>query len=297
MDSCRYGLNLCIELILPSLFPFFLLSALLSRLGFPAWLGSRLSPFATRLFRVSGEGITALLIGLTGGYPMGAAYLGSLVQEKRITEQEAEHLLGFCNNSGPAFLIGAVGVGVFGSSEIGLLLYVVHILGALLTGIILRGKAPAAHKPICVVHPSNSFPFSVLLTDAVRQTVTALLNVCGFVVTFTVFTGLLNTNGFMDHVISRMAPQCFLDPALLRAVLTGFWELGSGIGALRGIPPTPLALAMASGIVGWGGLSVHFQTYAVLSDTTIKGTLHTTGRLLSAFFSFFLTFALASVRS
>ena len=39
---------------------------------------------------------------------------------------EAERLLAFCNNSGPAFILGVVGVGVFGSSRVGLLLYLAH---------------------------------------------------------------------------------------------------------------------------------------------------------------------------
>ena len=63
--------------------------------------------------------------------------------------------------------------------------------------------------------------------------------------------------------------------------MAGFLELGSGIGSMRGLAVSPANLAIAAGIVGWGGVSVHFQTYAVLADSDIKGGLHLAGRLIN----------------
>lgn len=284
--SCRYGLRLCTELILPSLFPFFVLSGLLGRLGFPARAARLLSPVAGRLFHVSGAGLTALLLGLTGGYPMGAAYLGELMRGGAVSEDEGGRLLAFCNNSGPAFLVGAVGSGVFGSSALGLKLYGIHALAAVLTGLLLRGRAmPPAGAP---ARADAAQPFPEALTEAVRQAAAALLNVCGFVVCFSVFTGLLEANGFFGALLPLLARLLPLEEAALRALLCGFFELGGGIGALRGLPPTPLHLALAAGLVGWGGLSVQFQSLAVLAELRIKSAPLVAGRVLSAVFSFFL---------
>lgn len=296
IESCRYGLTLCLDLIIPSLFPFFFFSILLSRLGFPEWLGARLNKPASRLYHVSGSGITALFIGLCGGYPMGAAYLADLIHEGLVSEKEAERLLAFCNNSGPAFLIGAIGSGIFSSAKAGVLLYLIHVLSALLCGLLLRGPSllcdePGRHQ----TYPVHSF--SQLLPEAVRLTVSSLLNVCGFVVCFSVFSGLLLSNGVMDYCLYKLCSLIHMEAQPLQALLIGFFEIGSGIGAMRGLPPTPLHLAVASAIVGWGGISVHFQTYSLLSDTNIKGTLHTAGRLLNALFSFILSYSLFSIRS
>ena len=293
IESARYGLQLCLELILPSLFPFFLISVLLSRLGFPLRLGRRLSRPAEQLFGVSGVGATALLIGLCGGYPMGAAYLADMLQEGVILEDEAEHLLSFCNNSGPAFLVGAVGAGLFGSARLGLALYGIHVLAAILTGLLLRRQAPRPSSRRSQALSSND-SFSKLLPEAVQQTVSALLNVCGFVVCFTVFTGLINAHGLFDPLV-RLFPLPAQDA--VRALLIGFWEIGGGIGALRGLPPTPLNLALAAAMVGWGGVSVQFQTLAVLADSNIKGALHRAGRLSSAVLSFCLAYLFFTLRS
>ena len=105
-------------------------------------LGERLSGFAEKAFRVSGAGCTALLLGLLGGYPLGAAYIAGLRESGAVGGEEAGHLLAFCNNSGPAFFLGALGTGVFGSPRLGLLLYAVHVCAALLTGLLLRGRGP-----------------------------------------------------------------------------------------------------------------------------------------------------------
>lgn len=275
------GLRLCGELIVPSLFPFFVLSLLLGKLGFPEALGRRLSPLTQQLFHVSGKGATALFIGLTGGYPMGAAYLAELLDQRELSPREAERLLGFCNNSGPAFLVGAVGAGVFDSVKAGLLLYSAHIMAALGTGVLLRSDhAPDGEE---LLPPTAApLPFAQALSEAVRGAVPALLNVCGFVILFTVFTGLLEANGFLSFfsgILTRFLP---LEAQQSRALLLGFWELGSGVGALRGLALSPVSLALSAGIVGWGGVSVLFQSLAVLADLPVKPGKMLLGRMISA---------------
>lgn len=288
--SCRAALKLCSELIIPSLFPFFVLSGLLGRLGFPGYLGALLSPMAARLFGVSGAGVSALFVGLTGGYPTGAVYIAQLRRDGVISAGEAGKLLAFCNNSGPAFIIGAVGAGVFGSARAGLLLYLAHIAAAVATGLLLRGEKTAA-APGRPAPPPEPPPFSRALTESVRQAVISVLNVCGFVVCFTVFAGLLDANGFFPARSGALAELCGAELHFTRALLTGFLELGSGAAALRSLAATPANLALAAWLLGWGGISVHFQTMSAIADTEIKGALHFAGRLVSACIAAALVYA------
>ena len=275
IDSARYALRLCAELIIPSLFPFFVVSGLLNRLGFSARLAGRLSRPAARLYGISGAGATALFMGLIGGYPLGAAYIADMRRQGLISAEEGERLMGFCNNSGPAFLIGSIGAGVFGSARLGLGLYIIHILSALITGLFFRGsgryKAQLPHLP-----ESRGSAF----IDSVRQAAQSILSVCGFIVCFCVIIGLMDAGGYFSLFAGRLAALTGLELHAARALLSGVLELGSGIGAMRGLSPSPVNLAIAAGIVGWGGVSVHFQTYAVLAESDIKGDLHLTGRLI-----------------
>ncbi len=277
--ACREGLLMCGRLLIPSLFPFFVVSGFLNRLGLPGLLGTLLGPFAARLFGVSGAGASALLIGLTGGYPAGAAYIAEMSKSGSISLQEGERLLGFCNNSGPAFIIGAVGIGVFGSVKTGLLLYSVHILAALLTGLLFRWKHPCIEtQPLQL----DSVDPALALTESVRQAISAMLSVCGFALCFTVLLAVLDAGGTLSLLCGTIAAYLHFEPQFVRALMTGLFELGSGAAALSGLRPCPETLSLAAFLLGWGGLSVHFQTLGVLSGSNLKGALHLTGRLLSA---------------
>lgn len=292
ISASRYALSVCVELILPSLFPFFVLSILLSKLGLPYYLDKLMGSAASKLFSVSGAGISALFIGISGGYPLGASYVAQIYEAKIIDRQEAERLLAFCNNSGPAFIVGAVGNGVFGSAKIGILLYIVHILSALLTGLCMRKKS----SPLPFSHPQPpAIPFSAALPEAVRQAVISVLNVCGFVVCFTVFTGLLDANGFLSALAKGLSALTGFETQWSRAALSGIFELGSAAGLMRGLEPLPANISLAAAILGWGGISVHFQTLALISDTDIKSTLHFAGRFLSALFSAVLSYIAAQL--
>ena len=284
LDAARGALVLCADTILPSLFPFFVLSILFSRLGIPRALGRRLGGVAGRLFGVSGPGIAALPIGLLGGYPMGAACIAELLARREIDEAEAERLLLFANNSGPAFLIGAVGAGAFGSARAGLLLWLSHAAAAALTGLLTRRREGGAQS---AAKGSAPEPFAAAFPAAVRQAVSAALTVCGFVVCFSVLLGLTELWG--------VPALLRLDTQERRALFYGFFEIGSAVGALRGLSPSPAHLALAAAILGWGGLSVHCQTAALFCESPVSLRSHTLGRLCSALLSAGIAWALASL--
>ena len=288
IESARYGLSLCAELIIPSLLPFFVASALLIRLGVPQALGKLLSPLARRLWGVSGAGASAFFSGICGGYPLGAQTVAELYVTGQIEKAEAEKLLRFCNNSGPSFLVGVIGAGIFSSRAAGLLLYAVHVFAALLTGLIFRrGEAPSS-APRSV----RETGIAEALVASVRQAVSAVLSVCGFVVCFCVLSGLLDTLGFWARAAALLSRLPAVDAQDARALLIGLLELSSGIGALRGLPPSGGRLVLSAFLCGWGGLSVQFQTMAVLAETDLDARGHVLGRLISALLSALLALAL-----
>ena len=122
-SAVRAGLALCAGTVVPSLFPFFAAISLLLQLGAAEALGRLCAPIMRPLFRMRGVCALPLLAGLLGGYPSGAKTAASLYAQGRITRQEAELLLGFCDNCGPAFLLGCVGAGVLGDPGAGAALF------------------------------------------------------------------------------------------------------------------------------------------------------------------------------
>lgn len=287
MEGARRSLALCYEVLVPSLFPFFVISALLQELGIPSRLGRLAAPAMSRLFGVSGSGCASLILGFMAGYPLGAASVAGLVQRGELSKADGERLLGFCNNSGPAFILGAAGAGVFGSAKLGFLLYFSHIAAALLSGLLLshgrRSRKCALPEPAPI--GTGALPAAVI--GSVRN----MLNVCGFVVAFGVVVAVLDTVGFLPSLALWLSELTGLEVSAARALMVGFFELGSGVGAMRGLAATPVNLAVCAAVIGWGGLSVHFQTSAVAGN--MNTARHFIGRCLSAVFSFILVLGLA----
>ena len=289
VESARDGLSLCAGVIIPSLLPFFVLSALLSELGLPRYLGRLTAPLMRALFGVGGAGAAAFLLGLSGGYPLGAKTVMDLYQRGDVSRDEAERLIAFCNNSGPAFILGVAGVGVFQSASAGLLLYGVHIAAAVLTGLLLSGRGGGSQT-------APHFTVSTLpqaLAASVKNSVAATLNICGFVIFFTVLVGVLDALGLFGAAAGTLSTTLGLELHWVRSLLTGALELGSGIGSMAGLPPTPWNLALCAFILGWGGLSVHCQTLSLTVGTDIRCTRHFFGRLLHGLLSALLAYVLS----
>ena len=126
-QAVREGLALCGGSVIPALFTFLVVSRLFVATGSAAVLGQLLAPLTRRMLGVSGPGGTAVLLGLLGGYPVGAQTAGELARTGAVSQQEGQRLLLFCNNCGPAFALGVAGAGCFGSLRAGVWLWLIHV--------------------------------------------------------------------------------------------------------------------------------------------------------------------------
>ncbi len=286
------GLTLCREVIVPSLFPFFVLSSLAVELGLAARLGRLLEPVMRRLFNVSGPCAAAFLLGFVGGYPVGARTAIALYEQGACTKAEAERLLSFCNNSGPAFILGVVGASVFSDSRVGLLLYLVHTLASVLTGLCFRfwkRGEPAAALPARSARREAPPPFAAAFTGAVKGAFAATLNICGFVVFFTVLLRLLFLAGVLPF-LARGAASLFgplgLDEDAARQLLTGLIELCSGVWSLAGAAASlTRGAALAAFMLGWAGLSIHCRTLSAPAESGLSSGACSCGKRLHGLFS------------
>lgn len=293
-ESVRGGLELCAGVIIPSLLPFFVLSGLVSALGLPQLLARAAERPMRALFGVSGLGCVPFVLGLTGGYPVGAAAVANLVRSGELSAREGERLLPFCNNTGPAFILGAAGSGVFGSTACGALLYLSHLSAAVAVGAVFSRRRAGEQAAVPRSGPGpRAFPAA--LAESVRSAVTSTLNVCGFVLFFAVVTGLLDNAGIFSGLTGGLAAHTGAPLQACRALLTGVLELGGGIGAMGGLSASAENLALCSFLLGFGGLSVHCQTLSVLEGTDMKCARHFAGRILHAVISALFTFAAASI--
>ena len=177
------GLSLCGNVIVPALFPFLVLSSLVVELGMSRYLGRLLEPVMAPLFRVNGSCATALALGFLGGYPVGAQTAIRLYQSGQCSQTEAERLLSFCNNCGPAFVLGVVGAGIFGSSKAGILLYLAHIAASLLVGLLFRWYRPheKSLRTSCQRADIQAVSLAHAFTKSITGALQSILNICSFI--------------------------------------------------------------------------------------------------------------------
>lgn len=258
--AVREGLGLCARTVIPSLFPFFVVTSLLLQLGLADELQRLAAPFMGPLFRLRGVCAMPVLTGLVGGYPTGAKTAAELYEQGQITRREAELLLGFCDNCGPAFLVSYVGASVLGSSRAGAWLYLIHVFAALVTGMILCRAAPERGPALLPGRmPAKQVTFSRALTDAVSGALTSSLHICAFVVVFTVLTALL--------------------PEGTPAAAAGVLEMVSGV---SGLTASRAGFVTAAAVVGWGGLSVHCQAMSAAAPAGVSMRWHWIGKAVQS---------------
>ena len=275
----KNGILLCQDIIIPSLFPFFVCSGLLVYSGFCEILAKLFKPIMKPLFNINPSGSAAFILGLISGYPLGAVTTCQLYNSLYVSKSEAERLLAFCNNSGPLFILGAVGVSIYHSPQAGMLLYCAHILGAISVGILFRFyKASSFNAPraeIVTEQKSISEVFSIVLNNSIQS----ILTVCGCVIFCSVMVNLL-----MDMISVNETFKALLNSSL---------EFVSGLSKISYLDISLFSkLIMSAGVCAFAGLSVHMQVMGVAAKSGLSLKPYIFGKCLHAMFAILYTFVL-----
>lgn len=307
VSSALTGIHLWLDIVFPSLFPFFVASQLLSKSGFINIFGTLLDPVMRPVFNVPGAGSFALAMGVVSGYPMGASITSDLRKQNILTRTEAERLLTFTNNSGPLFIMGAVAVGLFKSPIIGYLLYISHVAACLTVGFIFRfykksRKTRLANdvrisqklKLELLKFRNSEFNPWVLFGECIKNSMFTILTIGGFIIFFSVFINILRTSGIIGF-ISSFAPQSLshlgITPTSLEGILCGLFEITTGSNIISGTAvDLQFKLCAVSLIIGWAGFSVHAQVMSIVSSSDISVKPYIIGKALQGLISSIYTY-------
>lgn len=309
------GLNIWFIVVLPALLPFFIGSELLAGLGIVKFVGTLLEPIMRPLFNVPGEGSFAFAMSVTSGYPVGVKIVSNLRQNNTISKIEAQRLVSFCSTSGPLFLIGAVSIGMFKSSEVGILLTISHYMAAIMVGLlfsfykksktnIVLANTPLNNKNIITRAFSNfntirknSPSLGILLGNAVKESFNTMLMVGGFIILFSVIINILDLIGFInffsEFLFFFLRPFNFELP-IIKALISGLFEITNGCKLIADTVSADLVnrIAVAGFIIGWSGFSIHAQSISIISITDINSYLYVFSKLLQGIISYILVYLL-----
>lgn len=249
--AVKNALLLCAGVIIPSVFPFMILSDFLyCFIDFGSM--KKLGDLFEKLFKINRIGLYPFTLGILCGFPLGVKCASSLYADGLISREECERIIGFCNNTGPAFLVCGIGIGLWNNIYDGFALYFATVFSAVAVGVLFSvGKAPTSAE--CSKYTSDTFS----ITRSVRNAGIGCLNICSYLTFFACAVGIIRS---------------FLGEGLIYLFTVPFFEVGTATDILSRtvLLSAPIRLALSAFAVGFSGFSVHLQAMSFISETDIR---------------------------
>lgn len=246
IGAAREAAELCLQAVIPSLFPMSILTAILSSLLIGR--STKLTAWLCKICGMSPGTESIYLTGLLGGYPLGAKIAAQAYAKRSISKQQAEQLLAFCSNAGPAYIFGICGC-LFTSPKYAWWLWGTQILSSMMVATLFSKNIGTEVK---ITDRQTS------LSEAMHTGLKAMATVSGWIMLFRVLSA------FLDKWV------LFSAPPLIRSILNSFLELTNGIISMQNIPDEGTRFVVAAGALSFGGYCVVLQTRSLTADLSIK---------------------------
>lgn len=259
------GLNLWFTKMIPTLFPFMVVSGILIRMNLVKPLCGSISKLLHPLFGVREPGAFCIIIGFLCGFPMGAKVISDLYTRGELNRTQAEYLLSFCNNIGPIYFCGYVMALLEIENK---LPYLIGMYGIpLLYGMVqARLRKPQKTMRGAQLHmaqmpeaPPESFMEAV--DASIFSGIENITKLGGYMIFFNLFN--LLPRMFMSLGALNRAP--YQRKVFITQFLSCFFEISNGVNLVKGQKPLLILIMLP-----FGGLCCMAQTYSILKDTGLS---------------------------
>lgn len=264
IEGVKKGISICMESLIPSLYPFMILTNMYASSG----AAERKIPLADKLcqflFGLPGSCAAVIMFSLVGGLPIGAEMSSELYSRGVISAQQYRRMLCFCVNPGPAFVISAVGLTMLGSEKAGVLIFMSLVLSSLIIGVVSRFFS--VENESCSNNGTNikmADTKGTLIEKAVVKSSKSILMISAWVVAFSCLTELAANLGIPDGM------KTFF-------ICTAEMTKGSMIAAQSF--PIPIVAA----VIGFSGICGHFQLMGALNRAGLKYKYFLVGRIANS---------------
>ena len=274
-SSINYALNIWVNNLIPTLFPFFIISDILINYNFTLYIPKFLRNFLKYLFNITDNMITILVLSIISGFPSNARNTRTLYDNGVIGLEEANHILIFSHFANPLFILTTVAIFFFNDKNIGIVLLISHYLSNFLLGILFRKYFN--HNNDNFITDNNSNVFGNVFIGAIKRSIDTILLICGIITIFMILSSVI-TNCFDFNVYNSM-------------IIKGLLEITIGIEAIGKLEISIIYKAViASCFLAFGGFSVHMQVMSQIANTEIKYRFFFVGRLYQMILSGFITY-------
>lgn len=264
-DGVRVGLRLCAETMVPSLFPFLVLSSFVLSSGVTDFIGEKTDRFFRKIFNSSGTCGCTIFFSLFAGFPVGCSMASELYSKNKITQNEAKRIALSSVNAGPAFVIGAVGTMMLSSFRAGVILFVSLSVSSLIIAFLSRFIQEEESASPTQKSQSN-ISISQSLVSSVYSASKSMFSICAWIILFSCLLNIITQrNGNANFFLA----------------LKSFSEVSTGCAELAKTE-SPVVLAA---VLGWSGLCVHCQVFPYIIKIGLKAKYFFCSRVLHAMLS------------
>ncbi|MBQ9853729.1 MAG: hypothetical protein IJO57_01705 [Bacilli bacterium] len=272
--SVNNSLNLWIKNLVPTLFPFFIISDILINYNIINYIPKFIKNKCISLFNITENMLTIFLLSIVSGFPSNARNAKTMYENKQITKEEANHILIFSHFANPAFILTTVSI-LLNNKKIGLIILLSQYLSNIILGILFRNSFKKNNINIKKEYKEKKF--SNILINSIKKSINSILLICGIITMFllvvTLLINILNLNNYNETIIK------------------GIFEITLGIESLNLLNiPLIYKAVLTSIFISFGGISVHMQVKAELIDTDIDYHYFFIGRIYQMLLSGIITY-------
>lgn len=258
------GIKTCLNILIPALFPFMFITNFTVETNLVESIGKVLSTVFKRLYNLPQSAFAVIILALIGGYPAGAVGVKSLIKQNKINKYQARQMAYFCVGSGPAYVINIVGIQIYNSFKLGLILLLAQVLSTILLGIIACKNLKPIYQEKTSLSIKNTKKISNSFVDSCQSAAISMGNICAFVVLFSGVIFLINSSKVLEPLYNLFNLFNISKPFVFTCISSTL-EITNGT-----INFYNLNLYEAAFFLGFGGFCVHFQVMSLLGNIDIK---------------------------
>ncbi len=290
-SGVRMGIDMCLHILIPSLFPFMFVSVFLTRSGFGDNLGAIFDFLTRKLFKLPSCCSVAIFLSSIGGYPAGASAVKTLFDEDKINEKQAKRLAYFCVSCGPAYAINVVGMSIFRSFRLGLILFAGQFLALISLALLLNIGVKYAPFEKQYIQENIRRDLSSDFVNSCKISTIAMANICSFVILFSALIFILDACG-ISELFADFLSKLYVPQKISASILAAILEVTNATSKAAALKMSPIFFSF---LLAFGGMSVHFQIFSILGNINVSKVRFFFIRLVQAFLAVFFTYILLKI--
>lgn len=260
MESINKSIDIFVSKLIPALFPYLIITELLMNSNKIYELSYGIRFTLSKIFRIPEHTTSIIIIGFLLGYPNAAKCILKMYNEGKIDKKLATKLAAFTSNANPSYILTTVGIGIFKSIEIGILLTICHFVSAVIIGIFFT---PSYNNNIIQQINTNSNSFTKISSpfELLSASILSSLKTLAYIFAFTVIFSLIPTILF----------NSLNTPDILKAITIGIFEISNGINNVQLLDNTlNTKIILTSFILSFSSLMILVQIFTFISKATVS---------------------------